>query len=77
MSTTRKVISSVLGTAFAGAALTSMTAQADGNPFAATDLSQGYDIAGKDMEGKCGEGKCGGGDKSSSEGKCGEGKCGG
>jgi len=52
------------------------------NPFQATDLSSGYQLAdghGKSGEGKCGEGKCGEGKDAGSkdaEGKCGEGKCG-
>jgi len=61
------------------------------NPFQATDLSSGYQLAdnhnagegkcgGKtENEGKCGEGKCGEGKNAGAkdaEGKCGEGKCG-
>jgi uncharacterized low-complexity protein len=60
------------------------------NPFQATDLSSGYQLAdaGKTAEGKCGEGKCGegmcGSDKDHSHdpagtygpGKSAEGKCG-
>ena len=54
------------------------------NPFAMTDLSQGYQVAmsnGSEAEGKCGEAKCGGSKPKASEGKCGdskpaEGKCG-
>ncbi len=56
------------------------------NPFAATDLAAGYQLAGAEgacgshggeqkPEGKCGEGKCGegkcGADKAAGEGKCG------
>jgi len=58
------------------------TAQA-ANPFAATDLGQGYMVAAahaKEKDGKCGEGKCGAkkDDKNAKakDGKCGEGKCG-
>jgi len=58
------------------------TAQA-ANPFAATDLAQGYMVAqahAKEKDGKCGEGKCGAkkDDKNAKakDGKCGEGKCG-
>jgi uncharacterized low-complexity protein len=40
--------------------------------FAATDLSQGYQVA-EAGEAKCGEGKCG---EKAGEAKCGEGKCG-
>ena len=61
------------------------------NPFQATDLSSGYQVADSHdkgpAEGKCGEGKCGEGmcgasdthkhaDEKNMEGKCGEGKCG-
>ena len=53
-------------------------APAGDNPFAMTELQNGYmQVAGKD--GKCGEGKCGEGKKADAkteEGKCGEGKCG-
>lgn len=75
-----KPIVSVLGAAFLST--TAMTAMADANPFQATELVSGYELAnyGKDAEGKCGEGKCGeakcGGDKAEGEGKCGEAKCG-
>ena len=55
------------------------TAQA-ANPFAATDLGQGYMVAAahaKEKDGKCGEGKCGAKkDAKAKDGKCGEGKCG-
>ncbi len=51
------------------------TATAAENPFAMTELSSGYMVAGM-AEGKCGEGKCGGATKATKEGKCGEGKCG-
>jgi len=54
------------------------TALAD-NPFAATSLDAGYQVADhhKSKEAKCGEGKCGGeADHKTAEGKCGEGKCG-
>jgi uncharacterized low-complexity protein len=58
----------------AGIALTPMTASADANPFASTELSSGYmQLA----EGKCGEAKCGAEMKQkATEGKCGEAKCG-
>jgi len=67
-------------------------AMADGNPFAVTELSRGYQLAEEQGEGKCGEakcgaqtpeeksgaeGNCGGEQKTDGEGKCGEGKCGG
>jgi uncharacterized low-complexity protein len=65
-------------------------AQANENPFAATQLTTGYQVAQADTksaEGKCGaketdgkkaEGKCGAKetDSKKAEGKCGEGKCG-
>jgi uncharacterized low-complexity protein len=63
-----------------------------GNPFSASDLAAGYQVAGHaegHAEGKCGEGnkadegKCGAKDDKAGEGKCGakddkagEGKCG-
>lgn len=53
------------------------------NPFALTDLTNGYlEVAEgeKKAEGSCGEGKCGGKMKmemeKKAEGSCGEGKCG-
>ena len=55
-------------------ALSINAAQAGENPFQASELSSGYQIA-ENAEGKCGEGKCGG-EKKGGEGKCGEGKCG-
>ncbi len=73
-------------TALVGASLAASLAvtQANANPFALTDMDQGYEImqgGDKDKEGKCGEGKCGEGKcgedkKTKKEGKCGEGKCG-
>ena len=72
----------ILATVGAGlAALAFGSAQA-ANPFAATDLVQGYTVAQADAkakDGKCGEGKCGGEkkDAKAKDGKCGEGKCGG
>ena len=78
-------IAAALGAAFLATSVAPV-ASADANPFAATQLTAGYDLAnfgahggGDDKaegEGKCGEGKCGG-DKAEGEGKCGEGKCGG
>ena len=57
-------------------ALGASVAQADANPFSASDVASGYlQLAeGKCGEGKCGEGKCG---ESKDEGKDAEGKCGG
>ena len=60
-------------------ALASGHALAD-NPFSATQLEGGYQVA--SAEGKCGEGKCGA-DEKKTDGKCGgdmkktDGKCGG
>jgi uncharacterized low-complexity protein len=70
-------IAAAVGAVFAvNLAATSIASAA--NPFAASDLGTGYQVAeqqeGK-IEGKCGEGKCGA-NKRPAEGKCGEGKCG-
>ena len=78
----KKPLAAALGAAFLATAVAPL-ASADVNPFAATQLSSGYDLANYGShEGKCGEGKCGGDKamkkaKSHAEGKCGEGKCGG
>ena len=72
MSKSTKSMSAILGTAFV-AALAQSPVQAAENPFASTELTTAYKVAGG-HEGKCGEGKCGA--KGHSEGKCGEGKCG-
>lgn len=70
-------VSGALGAAFVASAISlPLSAAEPGNPFAATDLGSGYQLASKDAEGKCGEGKCGEGKKAAKEGKCGEGKCG-
>lgn len=75
-------LATVLGAAFLATSIAPL-ASAEVNPFSATQLNSGYDLAnyahheegeGKDAEGKCGEGKCGEGMKSAEEGKCGEGK---
>ncbi len=67
----------------AGIAAFSIGAAQAANPFAATDLGQGYMVAAahaKEKDGKCGEGKCGAKkdkqDAKAKDGKCGEGKCG-
>ncbi len=81
----------ILGAAFVGSLATFSIANANDNPFSATQLDAGYmqlaeaeGSGDKGMEGKCGgdkekEGKCGGekGKEKGMEGKCGEGKCGG
>jgi uncharacterized low-complexity protein len=76
MSISKKTnIAAALGAAFLATSVAPL-ASADVNPFSATQLSGGYDLANYGAhEGKCGEGKCGG-DKAKKEGKCGEGKCG-
>ncbi len=72
-----KPIAVAVGAALATSIGMANIANADANPFAMSELSQGYMAADLKAtgEGKCGEGKCGG-DKGE-EGKCGEGKCGG
>ena len=77
MAYSKKPLAAALGAAFLASAV-SPVVSAGTNPFAANQLSGGYDLVsfGHHEEGKCGEGKCGG-DKKEAEGKCGEGKCGG
>ena len=79
-----KPVAAAVGVAFVSSMAASSVALAADNPFAATELDQGYMLAGshEGEEGKCGEGKCGEkgeegkcGEKGE-EGKCGEGKCG-
>ncbi len=72
-----KPVAAAVGVAFVSSMAVSASAVAAENPFEATDLDEGYMLAGshKGEEGKCGEGKCGG--EKAEEGKCGEGKCGG
>ncbi|AMX03215.1 HvfA family oxazolone/thioamide-modified RiPP metallophore [Microbulbifer thermotolerans] len=73
-------VAAAVGAAFlASAAINVSASVGNANPFAAEELSSGYNLAmqqgeDKKKEGKCGEGKCGEGKKK--EGKCGEGKCG-
>ena len=71
-----------IGSAFAAIALTPVTHAAD-NPFGATRLDAGYQLAQADTkqkDGKCGEAKCGADKKAmddkKKDGKCGEAKCG-
>jgi uncharacterized low-complexity protein len=76
----KKPLAAAIGAAFVTSLSAAPVAQAGSdNPFAASSLSSGYQVASNHMEGKCGEGKCGGKKKveKKSEGKCGEGKCGG
>lgn len=79
---TTKIVSLAIGSAFAATALTPLAHAASDNPFAATKLEAGYQLAQaetKGKDGKCGEAKCGA-DKKAAEkkkdGKCGEAKCG-
>lgn len=61
-----------IGSAFAAVALTPVAHAAD-NPFAAKQLSAGYQLAQADTkgkEGKCGEAKCGA-EKKAKDAKCG------
>lgn len=89
---TKNTFKSTIGMAFISTSLILPMASMADNPFAATDLGNGYQLAGKHAgdkpgegkcgEGKCGEGKCGEGKRGvettkADEGKCGEGKCGG
>jgi uncharacterized low-complexity protein len=90
MAYSKKPLAAALGAAFLASAV-SPVVSADTNPFAANQLSGGYDLVNfASHEGKCGEGKCGetkggegkcgegkGGEPKGGEGKCGEGKCGG
>ena len=77
-------LATAVGVAFlASASMNVSAANTNANPFAAEELSSGYNLAmlsehgadDKKKEGKCGEGKCGEEGKKK-EGKCGEGKCG-
>ena len=66
------ITSLAIGSAFAAVALTPVAHAAD-NPFAAKQLSAGYQLAQADTkgkEGKCGEAKCGA-DKKAKDAKCG------
>ena len=78
---TKQILSLAIGSAFAAATLSPL-AHATDNPFDATRLEAGYQLAQADTkgkDGKCGEAKCGA-DKKAAEkkkdGKCGEAKCG-
>lgn len=77
----QNLVSLAVGSAFAVIALTPVAHAAE-NPFGATKLEAGYQLAQADTkmkDGKCGEAKCGA-DKKAAEkkkdGKCGEAKCG-
>ena len=56
---TLKPVSIALGTALVTTLAATPAANAADNPFAMTELSSGYLVAGS-REGLCGEGKCGG-----------------
>lgn len=59
---TTKVLSLAIGSAFAAVALTPLAHAASDNPFGATKLEAGYQLAQADSKGKddkCGEAKCG------------------
>ena len=90
-----RTLSLALSTAFAAGMAASNVAAAEAgnnNPFAMSELSNGYmqladnHMGDKGREGRCGEGrgnekqdmegKCGSEKKAEKEGKCGEGKCG-
>ncbi|MER2538112.1 MAG: hypothetical protein ABTQ26_02615 [Azonexus sp.] len=79
---TTKIFSLAIGSAFAAATLTPVAHAANDNPFGATKLAAGYQLAQADtkkMDGKCGEAKCGAEKKAAEkkkDGKCGEAKCG-
>lgn len=71
-----------IGSTFAAIALTPLGHAASDNPFGATKLQAGYQLAQADTkmkDGKCGEAKCGADKKvaeKKKDGKCGEAKCG-
>ncbi len=77
----QKLLSLFVGSSFAAVALAPVVYAVE-NPFAATKLESGYQLAQADTkgkEGKCGEAKCGGEKKAAEkkrDGKCGEAKCG-
>ena len=75
---TNKPVAMAVGAAFFASAAPQLV-NADTNPFSATPLNSGYDLANHagHPEGKCGEGSCGDEEgKGDQEGKCGEGTCG-
>jgi uncharacterized low-complexity protein len=81
-----KPVALTVGAAFAGSLAGQAVADTEANPFAMSDLAEGYMVAdSQGAEGRCGEGKCGEGMQKpkEAEGQCGakpkaeEGKCGG
>ncbi len=82
MSKRMTLMSAALGSAFAATAALAPVAHAAGNPFAASQLSSGYQLAQADQkmgdkkkDANCGADKKAAGDKKK-DGKCGEAKCG-
>ena len=65
-----KPLAVALGTVFTVSLANIAITNAAENPFAMSELSSGYMVAGM-AEGKCGEGKCGAGKDKGAEGKCG------
>lgn len=87
MKTSKTLMSAALGSAFAATAAIAPLAHAADNPFAASQLSSGYQLAQADkkQDGSCGgdkkkDAKCGADKKAAGDkkkdGKCGEAKCG-
>jgi uncharacterized low-complexity protein len=80
--TTIKPVAAAVGFALVGSLAVANLANAADNPFAASQLSQGYlQVAEAAADKAKSEGKCGGEKmsteaKKAAEGKCGEGKCG-
>ena len=79
MSSKKKLVSLALGSTFALASMGAVAANAE-NPFSASSLSSGYQVAASD---KAGEAKCGAKGDKKEEAKCGakgdkktEGSCG-
>jgi hypothetical protein len=77
MAYSRKPLAVALGAAFMATAVAPL-ASADANPFAATQLSGGYDLVNyghheekANAESACGEAKCGGNMKAAGEHNCG------
>ncbi len=71
------IVSLAIGSAFTAAALTPVAHAAGDNPFGASKLQAGYQLADADTkmkDGKCGEAKCGSDKKADS--KAAEAKCG-
>jgi uncharacterized low-complexity protein len=69
-----KPVAAAIGATLAGSLSVVGLANADENPFGASQLESGYMVlASKDEEGKCGDGKTME-EKAEKEGKCGEGK---